>query len=389
MLFFLISCFSFLLLLSQSFLKPNPTPKIKSRMHTFPFIFYQQLHKIFLLFSKKRKIFIKGFQVPIFISNSKPEIVEKTNGISLLDLPDLPLDSILEKLSPAELLSMAGVCTSLRERGKSDHLWEKHLNEKWGGIIGNYTYKEWHCQIASRRAPKFLPFKGQTSKFQFLSSLLDFFLGYKSEMKNDIKVPSLPVNSIMSLYLALESGKFWFPAQVFNRENGHVGFMLSCYDAHLSYDSTTDNFVARYPCQGRSMIEEDIKWNRIRAPSVDTPPNVLHISDCLNELKPDDHIEIQWRKNKEFPYGWWYGVVGHLDSCSGNQFNCNCHISDSVILEFKQYSSGSKWRRIMISRKDHKEVGNEEDGFYGGIRKLYKKQEIAKWQQLWPNCPLE
>jgi len=29
-------------------------------------------------------------------------------------------------------------------------------------------------------------------------------------------------------------------------QNGHVGFMLSCYDAELSYDTHTDTFQARY-----------------------------------------------------------------------------------------------------------------------------------------------
>ena len=29
-------------------------------------------------------------------------------------------------------------------------------------------------------------------------------------------------------------------------QNGHVGFMLSCYDAQLCYDSSTDTFEARY-----------------------------------------------------------------------------------------------------------------------------------------------
>lgn len=29
-------------------------------------------------------------------------------------------------------------------------------------------------------------------------------------------------------------------------QNGHVGFMLSCYDAQLCYDSRTDTFQARY-----------------------------------------------------------------------------------------------------------------------------------------------
>lgn len=29
------------------------------------------------------------------------------------------------------------------------------------------------------------------------------------------------------------------------QQNGHVGFMLSCYDAQLSYDHLTDTFRAR------------------------------------------------------------------------------------------------------------------------------------------------
>jgi hypothetical protein len=25
--------------------------------------------------------------------------------------------------------------------------------------------------------------------------------------------------------------------------------------------------------------------------------------------------------------GWWYGVVGHLESCDGNEHFCRCHLS--------------------------------------------------------------
>lgn len=63
------------------------------------------------------------------------------------------------------------------------------------------------------------------------------------------------------------------------------------------------NKFCRYPSYGRRMIEDDIEWNRLRAPTVDTLPYVLHVSDCLDDLQPDDHIEIQWRKSKEFAYG--------------------------------------------------------------------------------------
>lgn len=63
--------------------------------------------------------------------------------------------------------------------------------------------------------------------------------------------------------------------------------------------------------------------------------------------------------------------------------------TDIVILEFKQYSVESRWRKVSIFRKDHMETGDQAVGFYGGIRKLCKKEEIEKWRHLWPDCTLE
>lgn len=62
---------------------------------------------------------------------------------------------------------------------------------------------------------------------------------------------------------------------------------------------------ARYPPHGRRtvVLEDGVQWDRVRAPPVDTLAHDLHTSDCLHELRPGDHIEIQWRRNKEFPYG--------------------------------------------------------------------------------------
>lgn len=64
-------------------------------------------------------------------------------------------------------------------------------------------------------------------------------------------------------------------------------------------------FVCRYPPHGRRAmaIETGVTWDRLRVPPLDTSPHDLYISDCLTELCPGDHIEIQWRRNKEFPYG--------------------------------------------------------------------------------------
>ena len=65
------------------------------------------------------------------------------------------------------------------------------------------------------------------------------------------------------------------------------------------------SIMSRYPPHGRRAVavENCVPWERLRAPPIDTPPHDLHISDCMNDLRPGDHIEIQWRRNKEFPYG--------------------------------------------------------------------------------------
>ena len=71
----------------------------------------------------------------------------------------------------------------------------------------------------------------------------------------------------------------------------------------------------RYPPHGRKPAKEEagVQWGRIRAPPVGTPAHELHASDCLEALRPGDHFEIQWRKNKDFPYGTTVPVPGVPD----------------------------------------------------------------------------
>ena len=328
-----------------------------------------------------------------------------TTGSPLFDLPDLAIESILEKLEPADLSRMACVSTYLRDICLSDHLWKRHMKQKWGSIFGSAVQREWQMHIASQKKSRscFLDggknqgvgfLMGYLSKLWPVMMFKANFNSYgNSDEKKQMKISSQPPCdcSIVSCYRALETGNFWFPAQVFNRENGHVGFVMSCYDATLRYDSYTDTFEARYPPHGSRAVanESEVTWDRVRAAPVDASPHDLHKSVCLNDLRPNDHIEIQWRRNKQFPYGWWYGIIGHLESCGGTDTSCNCHKSNTVVLEFNQYAPGSRWRHMMINRKDHCEEGNEADGFYGGIRKLYNKDEISLWQQFWPTGILE
>ncbi|XXG50655.1 hypothetical protein AAC387_Pa02g4619 [Persea americana] len=391
MLLFVISCISFLLLSKSLF--QQRLPLWVNEMRLFSVWFLGELACIFVQWLKYYKLSGGAVSKMAYKKQrlEKVENVEVVDQVSLLDLPELTLECILGRLPPAGLCNVAGVCRSLRDRCHSDHLWEKHMKEKWGRVIGQAAYREWQWSIATKNKLSVF-YVGKPKSWLRSLSYVWPILWLRSKIDGgSVSRSSLPVDSVMSWYRTLESGKFWFPAQVYNREHGHVGFMLSCYDAELSYDRRTDTFQARYPPHGRrtAVIEEGVQWERLRAPPVDTPAHELHVSECMNDLHPGDHIEIQWRKNREFPYGWWYGVVGHLESCAGNEQLCHCHRSDTVMLEFNQYKSSSRWRQTVINRKYHREEGNEGNGFYGGVRKLHSKEEITMWKRLWPSEVLE
>uniref|UniRef100_A0A8R7PSA9 F-box domain-containing protein n=1 Tax=Triticum urartu TaxID=4572 RepID=A0A8R7PSA9_TRIUA len=269
---------------------------------------------------------------------AKLETTDTTGEPSVLDLPELAIDCILAKLPPAELRNMAAVSRSMRERCRSDHLWERHMSDKWGSVLGTAARDEWRSYLSSSTAAgggaSGCGSAGSGKHRRWLAALscvCPVVSWMRPRADGGAGTSGGPVldDSIMSWYLHLESSKFWFPAQVYNREHGHVGFMMSCYDAELSYDFRTDTFHARYPPHGRRtvVLEDGVQWDRVRAPPVGTLAHDLHASDCLHELRPGDNIEIQWRRNKEFPYGWWYGVVGHLESCDGNEHFCRCHLS--------------------------------------------------------------
>ncbi|EXC34973.1 F-box protein [Morus notabilis] len=329
------------------------------------------------------------------VENEKDE--EKT--ISLLDLPELILECIFERLLPADLCNMIGVCTFLRVMCTSDHIWEKHLTRKWGKLIGEAAYRKWigdaayrawQAHVASWNGPNFLYNRKRQREYMLKSPPVALRF---SRIRPDLVEKSceassgtLPVGHVMAFYLALESGKFWFPAQVYYGGNGYTGVTLLCYDAQVSYDYSTDTFRASYPAQVWGRNETNIKWDRLRAPPVDTlDPFTPHVSDYLHDLKPGDHIEIQWKSHDKSPYGWWYALVGHLDQCDENVNHCRCHYSDTLVVEFKQYPPGSIWRRTMLNRKHRLREGNGADRLYGGIRKISDEEEISKWLHYLPN----
>lgn len=221
MLYFLLSCVSFILL-SKSFtqklyqlwkegslnLLSNGRFKKSSISTRVSHVFLQLPCSTTLLPLKKLNLC------------SKTEInVEEKDRVSLLDLPELVLECILERLSPSGLCNMASVCTSLRNRCRSDYLWEKHLKHKWGRVIGDAANREWLRHVSSRNYRLNLSNGGkQIGLFWSLLNVWPFWCTRNEEISKERQFFSSSIGSFMAWYFSLESGKFWFPAQVYNRE---------------------------------------------------------------------------------------------------------------------------------------------------------------------------
>lgn len=92
---------------------------------------------------------------------------------------------------------------------------------------------------------------------------------------------------------------------------------MGSFPEKLKVNIISPCFCGRYSPNGRWTTEENIQWDRLRVPPIASSPYALHISDCLDDLRPGDHIEIQWRRNKEFPYGMSHpyaldGLISHF-----------------------------------------------------------------------------
>ena len=122
-------------------------------------------------------------------------------------------------VSLTDLCNMAAVCSSLKDKCRNDYFWKKHIKRKWGKVIGASVYRQWRWHVASRNREKIVHRSNQKGIFASLQSFSPFqwfktISGNSRESSRSL----LPNDSFMALYLSLENGKFWFPAQVYNRE---------------------------------------------------------------------------------------------------------------------------------------------------------------------------
>ncbi|CAK8543076.1 unnamed protein product [Lathyrus sativus] len=295
---------------------------------------------------------------------------------SLLSLPQEILDCILKQLSPKDLFMVSHVCTHLRNNSRSDYLWNQHVEQKWSKLEGEDFHNEWKYHTEKIRNEESLFLHQNQSKscgnisgdypYQRLHSYLKSNRALNDLIKN---------HSQMALYIFLESGRFWFPVQVYKATKK----TLYCYDALASYDSRTDTFRTRSTNAGQRLVERDIEWERLRMP----PPKTFLVDyyeySNLNDLKPGDHIEIQKRRRKAFPYhDWAYASICHLKSCDRDINQCSCQ--DNDLLEMMIHKRGSIHKYLMSRTMTHL-ITWKDFNFLNGIRKL-TNEEVEKWHNL-------
>ena len=140
------------------------------------------------------------------------ETVEEVKQFSILDLPEFSLEGILGRISPANLCNRAWVFTDLRNRCRSNYLWDPHLKEKWGKVIGLAAYHEWKWVVAMNKETGTLDGCKANGWLRSPSCIWKFsWLRLHPEINKEGK-SGPPCDSVMAWYLALESGKFGFLA---------------------------------------------------------------------------------------------------------------------------------------------------------------------------------
>ncbi|WJX78194.1 hypothetical protein P8452_61442 [Trifolium repens] len=308
----------------------------------------------------------------------------KRRKTQLLDLPNQTIDCILERLSPEELCRVSETCTYLKNQCSSDYLWKKHVQQKWSNLIGDVVHQVWQWH---RTKIKY------ATSFSLHKDVMDTcatfrgtwpFVGIQSYLENHWPYINLVKNySQKALYTCIETGCFWFPAQLYRNPM----YMISYCDAMLCYDSRTYSFQARSPLGDWKITETRVKWHVVRLSAPNTFVRGYYKSICLSYLEPGDYIEIQTRPNVLSPYDWSFAEVGHLESCDKDAHNCTCKHSDTLVVEFKHLPGRSLNRKSLLKRNIFKEQ-RYINYYFGGIKKPNDEEEITKWKSFFPNHKL-
>lgn len=97
-----------------------------------------------------------------------------------------------------------------------------------------------------------------------------------------------------------------------------------------------------------------------------------------DNLRVGSGVEVQFKMQKDSPFGWWYG---RLDSLHESEETGQRLFSATIA--FDQFPEDSCWSQMNVEFGDGRLRSNDLGGFVGGIRPC-TEQEQKTWESLFP-----
>lgn len=151
--------------------------------------------------------------------------------------------------------------------------------------------------------------------------------------------------------------RWTYPMEVYDRENNAMIFKLSVFYADVHYANY--GFIAHYLADSRCNLLEKFRDDSHLRQCV--YHNVYFVAPFpAKGFVEGELVEMQWRYNPEWCFGWW---IGYVLSISASE----------IVVDFPHFSRTSRWRNVRTAIKCGKFVEAFHDGASSGaIRKLSK-----------------
>ena len=196
------------------------------------------------------------------------------------------------------------------------------------------------------------------------------------------------------LYKQMHMGTRQEVLEVFDRER-KIGFSMSCMAAKVSWERSSNSYVAMY-VSASHVLPERIpadQQHRLRFCPAGTardqlqpeiaPPSVAEIYPFrvlkgYDDVVVGQGVELQWKMQMGSPFGWWYGKVERIER--------NGEIA-AVTLIFPHFPTNSRWYRLRVVVGDGVVRRCAIGGYHGGLRAVSAGEEKV-WKQFSPKQPI-
>eukprot|EP00929_Paragymnodinium_shiwhaense_P034701 TRINITY_DN18849_c0_g1_i1.p1 TRINITY_DN18849_c0_g1~~TRINITY_DN18849_c0_g1_i1.p1 ORF type:complete len:320 (-),score=89.02 TRINITY_DN18849_c0_g1_i1:539-1498(-) len=183
--------------------------------------------------------------------------------------------------------------------------------------------------------------------------------------------------------------------EVFHRQK-HQAFALTAQAAWVRWDAKAACYSAKYlsaqPTEAEAIpaaeasrlrfcplaVRDALRPGKMPTPAERQAPDPVFpypyrvLPGVDESLEVGGGVEVQFKMQKDSPFGWWYGRLESLNQdAAGN-------IATATVA-FDQFPEDSCWRQMHVEFGDGKLRSNDLGGFVGGIRACNAKEK-SHWQ---------